>query len=60
MRAPVDTNHTRIIDVAIPAGAAQAQEAYLSTYPASQETQLDKLTPDDFAQLPVIPAQPVP
>jgi hypothetical protein len=58
--APDDTNHTRIIDVAIPASAARSQEAYLSTYPASHETQLDRLTPDDFAQLPIIPAQPAP
>ena len=55
--APADTNHTRIIDVYLPAGAAKTQEQWLSTYPASQEKDMDKLTPDDFAQLPMLRAQ---
>ncbi len=52
--APADTNHTRIIDVAYPAGFSPAQEEALSTYPASQETDMDALGPDDFAQLPMV------
>ena len=52
--APDDTNHTRIIDVAYPADSAPAQEEALSTYPASQESDMDALGPDDFAQLPVV------
>ncbi len=52
--APADTNHTRIIDVAYPAGFAPTQEEALSTYPASQETSMDALGPDDFAQLPLV------
>jgi alpha-amylase/alpha-mannosidase (GH57 family) len=52
--APADTNHTRIIDVAYPAGFSPTQEEALSTYPASQETDMDALSPGDFAQLPVV------
>jgi alpha-amylase/alpha-mannosidase (GH57 family) len=55
--APADTNHTRIIDVFLPASATPMQEELLSTYPASQETDMDKLTADDFAQLPMLRAQ---
>ncbi len=49
--APEDTNHSSIIDVAYPAGFSPTQEEALSTYPASQETSMDALGPDDFAQL---------
>jgi alpha-amylase/alpha-mannosidase (GH57 family) len=52
--APADTNHTRIIDVAYPADHVPTQEEALSTYPASQEMDMDALGPDDFAQLPVV------
>jgi alpha-amylase/alpha-mannosidase (GH57 family) len=52
--APADTNHTRIIDVAYPAGFSPTQEEALSTYPPSQETDMDALGPDDFAQLPMV------
>ncbi|MBC7233229.1 MAG: glycoside hydrolase [Chloroflexi bacterium] len=52
--APADTNHTRIIDVFLPATALPTQEQLLSNYPASQEKDMDKLTPDDFAQLPML------
>jgi alpha-amylase/alpha-mannosidase (GH57 family) len=52
--APADTNHTRIIDVAYPAGFAPTQEEALSTYPASKEWDMDALGPDDFAQLPMV------
>jgi len=55
--APADTNHTRIIDVWLPAGISPTQEEALSTYPASQEKDMDKLTPDDFAQLPMLRVQ---
>ena len=55
--APADTNHTRIIDVAYPAGMAPAQEEALGTYPASQETSMDALGPDDFCQLPLAKPQ---
>nr|MBC8263745.1 hypothetical protein [Anaerolineales bacterium] len=54
--APDDTNHTRIIDVARPAGATPTQEEMLSSYPPSQEANMDMLGPDDFAQLQMIGA----
>ena len=52
--APSDTNHTRIIDLAYPADFSPTQEEALSTYPASQESDMDALTADDFAQLPML------
>ena len=52
--APSDTNHTRIIDVAYPASFSPTQEDALSTYPPSQQTDMDALSPDDFAQLPMV------
>jgi len=45
-----DTNHTRIIDLAWPADAVSSQEELLSTYPPSQEPDMDALGPDDFAR----------
>lgn len=48
---PQDTNHTRILDVAWPAGAQPTQEEMLSAYPPSQEPNMDRLGPEDFAQL---------
>jgi len=51
---PNDTNHTRIIDVAWPAGATPTQEEMLSNYKPSQEINMDLLGPDDFAQLPMV------
>jgi carbohydrate-binding DOMON domain-containing protein len=53
------TTHTRIVDVAYPAGFQVSQEAALSTFtpqnvPAGQ---FDALSPDDFAQLPAVPAR---
>ena len=54
--APADTNHTRIIDVWLPADASPTQEQALSAYPASQEKDMDKLTADDLAQLPMLRA----
>jgi alpha-amylase/alpha-mannosidase (GH57 family) len=52
--APADTNHTRLIDVALP--VSLDQKRLLSSYPASQETNMDLLGPDDFAQLPMLSA----
>jgi alpha-amylase/alpha-mannosidase (GH57 family) len=52
--APEDTNHTRILDVAWPAEQPLDQAEMLSTYPPSQETNMDALGPDDFAQLPML------
>ncbi len=52
--APPDTNHTRILDVAYPADFTPTQEEALSNYPPSQETDMDALGPDDFAQLPMV------
>jgi carbohydrate-binding DOMON domain-containing protein len=47
---PDDENHTRIIDVLWPPGAAPTQEEMLSTYAPSQQSP-SGLGPDDFAQL---------
>jgi alpha-amylase/alpha-mannosidase (GH57 family) len=52
--APPDTNHTRIIDVAYPADFSPSQEEALGTYAPSQESDMDALGPDDFAQVPVV------
>lgn len=52
--APDDINHTRILDVAYPKGFTPTQEKALSTYPPVKEGSADKLTPDDFAQLPML------
>ncbi|MGC9025861.1 MAG: glucodextranase DOMON-like domain-containing protein, partial [Chloroflexia bacterium] len=54
---PADTNHTRIIDVAWPAGRSPSQEEMLARYTPSQETNLDLLGPDDFALLPMVEAR---
>jgi carbohydrate-binding DOMON domain-containing protein len=55
--APADTNHTRILDVAWPADARPTQFDFLSHYPASKETNMDKLGPDDFAKIPLLRAK---
>ena len=55
--APADTNHTRILDVAWPADAKPTQFDFLSEYPASKETNMDKLGPDDFAKIPLLRAK---
>jgi hypothetical protein len=52
--APDDTNHTRIIDLFWPADAATTQEELLSSYPPSQETNMDNLAPGACAQLPML------
>ncbi len=51
---PDDVNHTRILDVAYPEGFTPTQEEALSTYPPAKEGSADELTPDDFAQLPML------
>ena len=51
---PADTNHTRIIDLAWPAGATPTQEEMLSAYPPSQEADMDALGPGDFAQVRIL------
>lgn len=51
--APVDVNHTRIIDLILPEGAEKDQAAWLSDYPSSQEA-IDTLSPDDFPQIPML------
>jgi len=50
---PDDTNHTRILDLAWPAGASPDQAEILSTYPPSQDP-VGSLTPNDFAQVPLL------
>jgi carbohydrate-binding DOMON domain-containing protein len=47
-----DTNHTRIIDVAW--DGTPGQEELLSKYKPSQETALERVPPDDFAQLKMV------
>jgi alpha-amylase/alpha-mannosidase (GH57 family) len=53
---PADTNHTRIVDLAWPADASPSQPQILSKYPSSQANPTS-LTPDDFAQVPLLPAR---
>ena len=52
--SPGDTNHTRIMDLAWPAGATRTQAEILSSYPPSSETNMDVLTAEDFAQIPLL------
>ena len=51
--APDDTNHTRIIDAALPAGVEPTQEAGLSDYEPSQED-FSTLPPEAFGKLPMV------
>jgi carbohydrate-binding DOMON domain-containing protein len=46
--APVDVNHTRIIDLIM----STEQAEILAAYPSSQ-SDMDSLTPDDFPQIPM-------
>jgi len=55
--APANTNHTRLLDVAWPVDAKPVQFDFLSRYPASKETNMDKLGPDDFPQIPLLRAK---
>ncbi len=51
--APLDNNHTRIIDVALPVDFSPDQATLLSTYPSSAQP-VDGKGPDDFAIIPLI------
>ncbi len=53
--APADVNHTRIIDLILPEGVEPDQATLLSNYPSIQGS-IDSLTPDDFAQIPMLQA----
>lgn len=55
--SPGDINHTRIIDLVQPTGATPTQEDALSKYPSAASGDLDKLTPDDFAIVPMLIAK---
>lgn len=48
-----DANHTRIIDLILPEGVEPDQAALLSDYPSITGS-LDSLSPDDFAQVPML------
>jgi alpha-amylase/alpha-mannosidase (GH57 family) len=50
---PDDTNHTRLLDLAWPAGASPDQSEILRAYPSSQAS-VGSLSPDDFAQIPLL------
>jgi alpha-amylase/alpha-mannosidase (GH57 family) len=52
--APDDTNHTRIIDVLVPAQGRVSQEAGLSAYSASTEAGVSALPADAFGSVPMI------
>lgn len=52
--APVDNNHTRIIDLILPPGITPTQEELLSAYTSSQ-SEANTLGPDDFPQIPLVP-----
>jgi len=54
--APADNNHTRIIDIAWPADAAQTQAEILSGYTSSINS-ADTLGADDFAVIPLLPIE---
>ncbi|MDW8317740.1 MAG: glucodextranase DOMON-like domain-containing protein [Anaerolineae bacterium] len=53
------TTHTRILDVAYPAGFTPTQEEALSNFTpqAVDAGRFDQLSPDDFAQLPMLAAE---
>jgi hypothetical protein len=51
--APGDSNHTRIIDLILPDGQTPTQEDWLSDY-ESINGSVDDMTPDDFAQIPMM------
>ncbi len=51
--APADSNHTRIIDLALPEGQTPDQATLLSTYPSASGS-VGEMTADDFAQIPVL------
>jgi carbohydrate-binding DOMON domain-containing protein len=51
--ASADSNHTRIIDLALPEGQTPDQAALLSSYPSASGL-MDEMTADDFAQIPIL------
>jgi len=51
--AQSDSNHTRIIDLILPDGQTPTQAEWLSNYPSITGS-IDDMTPDDFAQIPVL------
>ena len=51
--APADNNHTRVIDLLVPAQGAISQETILSTYPSSAAP-VDPTNPDNFAIIPLL------
>jgi hypothetical protein len=51
---PDAANHTRIMDPAWAAGALPTQAEILSTHSASQETNMDVLSDDGSAQVPLL------
>jgi hypothetical protein len=51
---PPDSNHTRIMDLAWPAGINPDQEEILGSYRPTQQTNLDLLPIDDYAMVPMI------
>ncbi|MGB4595188.1 MAG: glucodextranase DOMON-like domain-containing protein [Anaerolineaceae bacterium] len=51
--APSDTNHTRMIDLALPEDFTPGQNEALSTYPTSNKA-ATSLTADDFAIIPLV------
>jgi hypothetical protein len=53
---PDDTNHTRMMDLVWPADASPDQAAILSTYASSQDA-VGSLSPDDFAQVPLLQSE---
>jgi carbohydrate-binding DOMON domain-containing protein len=55
---PADINHTRIVDLAWPTDASPTQEEMLSDYPSFETGDVDALSPDDFAQLPMLRVKP--
>ena len=52
--APDDTNHTRIIDVLNPPDGKSGSSSGMSTYPSSQNQDVNSLKPDEFTAVPVV------
>ncbi|MBI5955658.1 MAG: hypothetical protein HY871_01540, partial [Chloroflexi bacterium] len=53
---PLDTNHTRIIDLAWPADKKPTQEEILGKYTPTQESDPDKIDPNSYCLLPMLRA----
>lgn len=56
--APAATNHTRILDVLMPANSSVTQQDLLSQYTPSIVADATQLTADDFGSVPLITIQP--